>query len=100
MRNDPDQHPDDPMNWENWTPPAATEKQLELVEALRRRLHLSKPLLCGHVERTFGYPFEFLCKTHASQLIDEMKQWCELDAGVPPVIRREAGQRDLPGLES
>jgi hypothetical protein len=76
----------------------ATERQLNFIAALQKRLHLSKTLLDNHVQRTYGYSFDALSRADASSLIDEMKGWTEISDGVPDVIRREAGQTDLPGF--
>lgn len=78
----------------------ATQPQLDFVEALRKRLHLSNPLLENHCQRQFGCGVEDMSKRDASALIDEMQGWTEAYNSVPPVIQREAGQTDLPGFGS
>jgi len=79
-------------------PLAATQPQLDFIESLRKQLHLSERLLSNHCERIFGCATEDISKYQASRLIEEMKGWTETSKALPPVIQREAGQLDMPGM--
>lgn len=71
-----------------------TEAQVDYVRSIQRRLRLPNRLLDAHCEGRFGAAFAGLDRAQASALIDEMKGWEALPAG----LRRAMGQRDLPGF--
>ena len=73
-------------------PLAATQPQLDFIESLRKQLHLSEHLLSNHCERIFGCATADISKFQASRLITETSK------ALPPVIQREAGQLDMPGM--
>lgn len=73
---------------------APTQDQLDYVEGIRRRLHLSKPLLDNHCVKTFGSELARLNRAEVSKLLDEMTRW----ETIPGLLLVEAGQRELPGV--
>lgn len=73
---------------------APTEKQREYVEAIRRRLHLSRSLLDGHCHKRFRRDLADLDRSQLSDLLDEMTRW----ETIPGILLVEAGQRELPGV--
>lgn len=73
---------------------APTQKQRDYVEGIRKRLHLSRPLLENHCVTRFGRGLNALDRTQMSDLLDEMTRW----ESIPGLLLVEAGQRELPGL--
>lgn len=71
-----------------------TDKQLEYVEAIRKRLHLTKSLLDGHCQKRFQGDLVELDRTQVSSLLEEMTRW----ETIPVALLVEAGQRELPGV--
>lgn len=74
-----------------WAPVAPTDKQLEYVDQLQRRLHLTNPVLDQHCQATYGLDFRELCKGQVSHLLDELVTWESL----PASLQRAKGQLDL-----
>lgn len=68
-----------------------TQRQLEYVESIRKRLHLPARMLDDHCVRRFGRPLETLTKQEVSDLLDEMVAWDAL----PRDMQVAMGQREL-----
>lgn len=90
----PPQPPANPPVARPGLPPTAP--QVDYLRSLQRRLRLPDALLDSHCVATWGHGFAELDRAEASVLIDEMLGWRQ----IPAQLRREAGQRDLPGFGS
>lgn len=68
-----------------------TEKQVDYIRALQRRLHLPDRMLNDHCVKKYRKPFARLNRSEASALIDDLAAWNEL----PADMQRAMGQMDL-----
>ena len=73
-------------SWEIPTP-----EQTDYIAALRKRLHLTSPLLDAQCDRMFHKPFAELTKRECSRLIEELLTW----TAMPAELERMRGQQDL-----
>lgn len=71
----------------------ATAKQLEYVETLRTRLHLSPDWFIGYCMATYGSEPAGMTVPVCSALLDEMVGWAES----PAALMRAQGQQELFG---
>lgn len=68
-----------------------TQPQLDYIESIRKRLHLSASMLDRHCVKRFGKPLTQLTKSDASALLDEMTAW----ESVPRDMQIAMGQQEL-----
>jgi hypothetical protein len=71
----------------------ATERQLEYVEALTLRLHLSADWFAGYCIATYGSEPTAMDVRTCSALLEEMQGW----ADHPDRLLRAQGQQDMFG---
>lgn len=71
---------------------APSEKQVDYVHGLRKKLRMTMPTLEGHCQRKYESPFASLDRAQVSSLIEEMLGWVD----VPANLLRDQGQMDLP----
>lgn len=71
-----------------------TQPQHDFVDALKRKLRLTSPMLDAHCQRKYDGPYASLDRYQVSALIDEMQGWVT----APADLQREQGQQDLPGF--
>jgi hypothetical protein len=68
-----------------------TQPQHDFVEALKKKLRITTPMLDAHCRRKFDGPYASLDRYQVSALIDEMQRW----VAVPAELQREQGQLDM-----